>query len=461
MRPKKNPRKRKPVATTPAQPTLNAPALTPPSFGGGLGGAGLALPSTLGAATLPAEDFIIAVVNQELVTNSELRARVARIEQDAARGGQALPAREVVVAQVLDALIGERAQLVAARDSGVKISDAEIDRAVRGVAQQNQITVTQLAQQLRKEGLDMTRLRGTLRDQLLLERVRDRELQARVRITDAEVDDAIAQELQARASRVRLNIAHLMVPVPEAAPSASEVAAAEQRALALLARAQAGEPFDALVREHSAANKDNGGSLGLREAERLPDPFVSAVRELKAGQVAPQLVRSAAGFHILKLVDKQVGEGALSVTESRARHILLRTDAGTSAEAATQKLQAWRRQIVGGEAGFAQLAREHSQDGSAPKGGDLGWVTPGMFVPEFETVMNALKPGEISQPVVSRFGVHLIQLMERKQTAMTPEQQREAARTALRASKSEQAYQDWLQEVRGRAFIEQRQAPQL
>ena len=198
----------------------------------------------------------MAVVNQELVTNSELRARVARIEQDAARGGPALPAREVVAAQVLDALISERAQLVAARDSGVKISDAEVDRAVQGVAQQNQITVAQLAQQLRREGLDMSRLRGNLRDQLLLERVRDREVQNRVRITDAEVDDAIAQELQARASRVRLNIAHLMVPVPEAAPSASEVATLPSSARwRCWPGAQAGEPFDALVREHSAATR--------------------------------------------------------------------------------------------------------------------------------------------------------------------------------------------------------------
>lgn len=441
-------------ARKPAVPTLQMP-----SFGDGLG-SGLALPPTLGAATPQAEDYIVTIVGKEVVTNSEVRARVARIEQDAARTQASLPPRDMLVAQVLELLISERAQLLFARESGMRVDDAEIDRAVQGVASQNHLTVAQLSQQLRKEGLDMPRLRANLRDQLLLERVRDREVQSRVRITDAEVDEAVAAERQARTAQPQLNIAHLLVAVPETAKPA-EVEAAAQRARQLLARARGGESFEALARDHSDASKDAGGALGLRPAQRLPEPFVAAVADLRPGEVSPQLLRSDAGFHIIRLVERKAVDAAPTLTQTHARHILLRTSARLSADAAAQKLRTLRQQVIDGRASFAQLARENSEDGSAPAGGDLGWSSAGQFVPEFEEALNALQPGQVSEPVVSRFGVHLIQLMERREVTMTPAQIRDAARARLRTDKSEQAFQDWMQEVRARAYVEMREAPSV
>lgn len=404
-------------------------------------------------------DYIVAVVNQELVTNSEVQLRLARIEQDAQRSGARLPPRDQLRQQVLDALIDERAQLSHARLVGVRVDDAEVDRAVANIAAQNQLTLPQLRERLRSQGIDFARFRANLRDELLVARLREREVQARIRVTEAEIERHLARLRAESGQAIEYDIAQVLIAVPENATREHE---AERRAHAeqVLAQARAGRDFAELAREYSdGANREQGGRLGRRPANRLPDLFVQAVAPLRAGEVAPQLVRSGAGFHVLKLEQRQDGKG-LAVTQTRARHILLRTSPELPPEAALRRLADLKRRIAQGDAGFAQLARQFSEDGSASQGGDLGWASPGQFVPEFEQVMNQLAVGQLSEPFMSRFGAHLVQVTDRRQVELDERQQRELATNAVREQKYETAYNDWAREIRAQAYIEMREPPQ-
>lgn len=402
-------------------------------------------------------DYIIAVVNQDLVTASEVVQRLSRIRAEAQRTRSTLPPDDELRRQLVDALIDERVQLTYARENGPRIDDAELDRAVGNVAVQNQLTMDQLRERLQTEGMDFGRFRSNIRDQMISERVREREVQARIRISDDEIDSYLEKRRAEVGANAQYNIAQILVTLPEGA-NASVVQQRRARALGALARVQGGESFESVAKELSEdSNRAQGGVLGLRPADRLPDVFLAHVLSLKAGEVSPTLLQTGAGFHVLKLVEK-TEPGAFSVQQTRARHILLRPSAQLSESAAKRRLVDFKRQIQAG-AGFDALARENSEDGSAPQGGDLGWASPGTFVPEFEEAMNALPLGGISEPVVSRFGVHLIQVTERRQTTLDPKQQREQARNALREKKFEEAYTDWLRDLRARAYIEMREAP--
>ncbi len=403
-------------------------------------------------------DYIAAVVNQESVTAYEVSQRLARAREEAKRNNQQVPPDADLHRQVLESLIEDRALLSHARDSGVRVDEADLDRAVANVAAQNQITLAQLRAQLAREGIELPRFRANIRDQMLIERVREREVAQRIRLTDAEIDEFIEKQRGAAAAEVQYNIAQVLVTVPEKA-SDSVVAERQARAANALARIRGGTAFAAVAKEISEdANKDNGGEIGLKPADRLPDVFLEVVRPLANGDVAPALLRSGAGFHVLKLIERSDGS-AFRVTQTRARHILLRPSPQLSAQAAQARLADFKRQIESGARRFEDLAREHSVDGSAPAGGDLGWAGPGQFVPEFEETMNALAAGGLAAPVVSRFGVHLIQVVERRTVALDTKQLREQARTALRERKFETAYAEWVREVRGRAYVEFREAP--
>ena len=401
-------------------------------------------------------DYIVAVVNQELVTNSEVQQRLQRAEQEAASNNTRLPDRDTLMRELLDQLIDERAQLGAARDSGVRVDEAEIDRAVTNVAAQNKITVVQLRERLRTEGMEFARFRSSLRDQILLERIREREVQGRIRINDADIESWLAEQREKNGAATEYNIAQILLSVPENATPAV-VTQRRQQGVALLQRLRGGEDFTTLVREASDAGKDRGGELGLRRADKLPDLFVEAVGPLRVGEVAPQVLRSGAGFHVLKLVERR--EAALTVSQQHGRHILLRPGPKLTQDAAIRRLAGYKRQIEAGTAKFEDLARQHSEDGSAANGGDLGWASPGQFVPEFEQAMLALRPGSVADPLVSRFGVHLIQLLERRDQRLEPREQRDMARTALREQKAEDAYTEWARELRARAYVELRDPP--
>jgi len=403
-------------------------------------------------------DYIVAIINQELVTAVEVSRRVARAQEDAKRSGARLPPDEELKRQVVEALIEERVILTYARESGGKVDDAELDRAVQTVAAQNQLTVAQLRERLSAEGIDLVRFRANLRDQLLVERTREREVYQRIRITDSDVEDYLERQRRVAAADAPLNLAQILISVPE---GASEAVVAERRRVAetALARVRAGEPFEVVARQVSEdAQRENGGEIGARPASRLPDLFVEATRTLKVGEVTPALVRSGAAFHVLKVLAR--GDvGLAQVTQTRARHILLRPSSRLTAEAAQARLAGYRRQIESGARSFEDMAREFSEDGSATQGGDLGWASPGTMVPEFEEAMNALPAGGLSQPVVSRFGVHLIQVLERRDVAVDPRQLREQARNALREQRFDDAYTEWARDLRGRAYVEMREPP--
>ncbi|MBL8328874.1 MAG: peptidylprolyl isomerase [Rubrivivax sp.] len=403
-------------------------------------------------------DYIVAVVNQELVTAVEVELRLRRVGEEAARSGARLPAPDLMRKQIVDDLIEERVILTFSRETGGKVDDAELNRAVQAVAAQNQLTVEQLRERLRADGIDYARFRTNLSEQLLVERTREREVYPRIRITDADVDRLLDQQRSSALADAVVNVAQILITVPE---GASEAVVAERRARAeaALARVRAGAAFPAVAREVSEdANRENGGEIGPRPTSRLPDLFVEAIKPLKVGDVTPAPLRSGAGFHVIKLLARDEG-GPFRVTQTRARHILLRPSEQLKPEQAQGLLQEYRRRIESGQRSFEELARSFSEDGSAAQGGDLGWSAPGMLVPEFEEAMNRLPINGISQPVVSRFGVHLIQVTERRQVDIDPKQAREQARNSLREQRFEAAYAEWVRDLRGRAYIEMREPP--
>ena len=422
-------------------------------------GAANPMPQVVIRAPSYSGDYIVAVVNSELVTAAEVEQRIERMRMaGAARGGPLPPVTEQLRQQALDSLIEERALLTYARDSGMRVDDAEIDRAVQSIATQNKLTLPQLRERLQAEGLEYSRFRANLRDQILLERVREREVGQRTRVTDADIDRFLAERTGGGSRATELNIAQILVTVPDGA-DAETVAQRQARAEAALARVRGGEDFATVAREVSEdANRARGGEMGLRPLSRLPDTFVAQVRDLQPGEVSPTLLRSGAGFHVLKLVERRDVNG-VRVTQTRARHILLRPSPQLSADLARQRLADMRAQIERGSASFEALARQYSEDGSAAQGGDLGWVNPGAFVPEFEEAMNRLPVGGLSQPVTSRFGIHLINVVERREATLDAKQLREQARMALREQKFEEAYLEWAKELRSRAYVEMRDPP--
>lgn len=402
-------------------------------------------------------DHIVAVVNQELVTAVELERRQAMARQAALRAGQPVPPPAELRKLALDELIEERVIVTHARGLGWRIDEGEVDRAVQSVAQQNQLTIPQLVERLRIEGLDMARFRANLRDQIAVERTREREVIDRIVVNEDEIERALDAEREAARANAELNIAQILVGVPDGA-AADVLAERRARAEQALARVRGGEAFEAVAREMSEdPNRERGGAIGLRPAGRLPDLFVDAVRTLEAGQVAPQVVRSGAGFHVLKLVERSGADVSDSVPETRARHILLRTSEQAAPDQAARRLAELKRLIDSGQRRFEDVAREFSEDGSAPQGGDLGWFGPGVMVPEFEEAAARLAPGQVSEPVASRFGVHLIQVVERRRVKLAPAQRRAQVQNVLRERKFAQSYEDWVEELRARAYIEIRE----
>jgi peptidyl-prolyl cis-trans isomerase SurA len=401
-------------------------------------------------------DHIAVVVNSEVVTAGEIAGRAERLRDEARRSGQPAPdllsAREAAREQ----LIEERVLVTYARDSGARVDEPELDRVVANVAVQNRLTMPQLIERLKADGIDVKRFRENMRDQMLQERVRDREVVSRIRVTDGEIDTYLEERQAAARTNAPLNIAQILVPVPSDA-SAAEREARKQKATLALTRVRSGENFTAVSKELSDdANRDRGGEIGLRAANRLPDLFVKAVANLAPGQVSPELVVSEAGYHVLKLIERQASADANVVTETRARHILLRPSDRLPPEQVARRLAEAKRAIEAGRAKFEDLAKEYSEDGTAANGGDLGWAPPGNFVPEFEAAMDALPLNGISEPVQSRFGIHLIQVLERRETKIDPQKLRDQARGVLRERKFETAYKEWVKDLRDKAFVELR-----
>jgi peptidyl-prolyl cis-trans isomerase SurA len=409
-------------------------------------------------------DFIVAVVNSEPITNNEVQSMRARLERDAAARGAARPDAQELMRVALDQLINEKAQLQLARENGIKVDDDALDQAEMNVASSNQISRDDLRKRLAQEGISVTQFREQLRQQLTLTKLREREVESRIRISEQEIDQFLAEKSKGpRASgNAEINLGMILIAVPENSPE-STISALAQRAQDVAARARRGEPFAELAKTHSEAfdKGTKGGEMGLRSTERYPELFVQAVQNLRVNDIAGP-VRSGAGFHILKLLERRdPPPQGLTVTQTRARHILLRAGPSMSREQAVAQLAEVRKQIVAGRVSFQRAAQDISQDGSASQGGDLGWTGPGQFVPEFEQVMNSLAPGQVSDPLVSRFGVHIIEVMERRSVALSEREQRDMARAALRERKMDDTYTRWAEETRGRAYVEMRDPPLL
>ncbi len=424
-----------------------------------------ALAAALGALaqaqpTQQQADYIVAVVNSDPITESEVRSEVARLRQEYAQQPQSLPSATELRKIVLERLIGERAQLQLARENGIRVDESNVDQAEQTVARQNQIDVPELRRRLAKDGIPLSRFREQLRDQFMLNRLREREVESRLRVTDQDVDRALAEE-QAKASdpmALELNLAQILISVPEKATP--EVRAARMElAKKTLERVRAGANFEAVAAEVSAADATNGGQLGLRRGDRYPPLFLEATQRLPVGSVS-DIVRSDAGFHLLKVVERKAPTPVSRASvQTRARHILLRPTPQLNAKDATARLAEMKKKVESGAEKFEALAKENSQDGSAAQGGDLGWTGPGLFVPEFEEVMNRLAEGKVSEPFASRYGLHILQVVERKRVELTVAEVREQVRAQLRESRYEEAYTSWARDVRGRAFVEMREPP--
>jgi len=409
------------------------------------------------AQATQAADFIVALVNSEPITDAELQAQIKQVKEQRAQQRQSMLGASELRSGVLERMINDRAQLQVARDLGLRADASAIDQAEANVAAQSQLDVAQFRKLLEQRGITPATFRAQIADQIVLNRLHEREVESRVRISDTEVENALAARQAANTDPLAqdINLANLLVALPDK-PSAAQVAQAQARVQALLARIRAGESFESLVKEGSDASRDNGGQIGLRRADRYPLIFVNATQSLSAGQVS-EPVRSGAGFHLLQVVERRAANPVQSVEQTHARHILLRlTPQFTQAQALAQLTQV-RQRILAGSTSFEAAAREFSQDGSAQQGGDLGWSTPGMFVPEFEEALDRLKVLEIGLPMVSRFGVHLMQVMERRSVELTPAQLREAMRAELRAKRAEEAFQTWERDIRSRAFVEIRE----
>ncbi len=417
----------------------------------------LAIPLVSGAQRVQLVDRIVAIVNKEVITFSELNESIAAAERQLRRQGVQAPEREVLERQMLERLILDKAQLQLARELGIRVDDLQLDRAVQRVAEQNNMSLADMRQAIERDGINFDAYRADLREQIVLNRVREREVDDKVQVSEAEIDLYIAEKANQQANEsFEYNIAHILVRLPDqATPERIEQA----RTKAERARGEASQTADfakVAASFSDAPDALQGGSLGWRTRERIPDVFAETVAKMKPGEVSPVL-RSAGGFHVVKLIERR-GESASSapVPQTRLRHILVRTNEVVSESEARRRLLDLRERILGGKEDFAQMARVHSEDPTSARGGDLDWVYPGDMVPDFERAYQALAVGEISQPVRTPFGFHLIQVLERRSADVSPERKRNQARQALRERKSEEAYQEWLRQLRDQAYVEMR-----
>jgi peptidyl-prolyl cis-trans isomerase SurA len=416
----------------------------------------LLLPVSVAAQGVMPVDRIVAVVNKEVITATELHEAVTAAQRQLRRQGTPLPERGLLERQMLERLILDKAQAQLARDKGIRVDELQLDRAVQRVAQSNNMSLADFRAALERDRVPFQEWREELREQIVLSRLREREVDDRIQVSDSEIDVFLAQTQAKPDSRVEYQISHILVRVPEqTTPDRVEVARA--RAQKALTEARAGADFASLAASYSdAPDALQGGALGWRSHDRLPELFSTALAAMKPGDTS-EILRSPAGFHVLRLSERRgtALDGA-PVAQTRLRHILIRASESVSEGEALRRLTDLRNRIVSGAADFAEMARVHSGDATAARGGELDWVYQGDTVPDFERAYQELKVGEISQPVRTPFGYHLIQVLERRSADMSPERRRLQARQVLRERKADEAYQEWLRLLRDQVYVELR-----
>jgi peptidyl-prolyl cis-trans isomerase SurA len=409
----------------------------------------------LGLAAVPLHaapiDRIVAVVNEGVVLQSELDRALQVTRQQLADRKIGMPPEDVLRTQVLERLIVTRVQTQRAQQAGIRVDDRELNEVLAGIAQQNKMTLAEFAVAVRKEGMDYLALREQIRDEVIVQRLRAREIEHRVLVTDQDINLFLANQAQLDKSEYR--VSHILVAVPDGAPT-QERAKAKAKAEGVLKRLQAGEDFAQIAIANSDGQQAlQGGDLDWRAGTNLPELFATAVQTLKKGEIAP-LLENASGFHIVKLVDVRGGQERKTIAETRAQHILLTPNALRNEEQTKQEIRQLHDRVKKGE-DFAEIAKKHSDDpGSKVAGGDLGWQPAGVFAPEFETAINALQPGQVSAPFRSPFGWHVAKVVERRSRDATDETRRARARAAIQNRKAAEEYDMWLRRLRAEAYVE-------
>ncbi|MEK7812000.1 MAG: peptidylprolyl isomerase [Pseudomonadota bacterium] len=401
-------------------------------------------------------DQIRAVVNDNVISQQELKQRLDTVINQLQKQGTALPDNKVLQKQVLERMITEMLQQQFAKESGLRVDDAQLEKSLARVAQQNSFSsVAEFRSKLEKEGVDFLKFREEIRGEIVSVRLREREVDSKLVISESDIEDYLATQARQGNKGEELQLAHILVVVPEQA-SSEKIQGHKRRAEEALSKLRSGAPFAQVAAGYSDA-KDalQGGVLGWRPADRLPGLFSEPLAKMQPGEVS-DLLRSPTGFHIVKLLNRRSADTPVFITQTHARHILVKTSELVSENEAKSRLQHVKQEIDKGS-DFADQARLYSEDGSAVQGGDLSWLSPGETVPEFEKAMDALKVGQVSNLVQSGFGWHLIQVIERRNTDVSVEQKKQQARNAIRSYRSEDAYQDWLRQLRDRAFIEYRE----
>ncbi len=400
-------------------------------------------------------DDIMVVVNDDVITRHELNTRLAVVVGQLKKQGTPLPENSVLEKQVLERMIGDLLQQQFAKETGLRIDDTQLDKALSRIAQQNNLaSLAAFRTKIEQEGIIFNKFREEIRGEILTSRLREREIDNKLVISDNEIENYITTQSKQAGKGEELNLAHIMVVVPEQA-SAEKIQTYKLRAEQALAKLNSGSPFAQVAAGYSdASDALQGGNLGWRTSDRLPAMFVEALQKLHPGELTG-ILRSPNGFHIIKLIDRRSKDAPVVITQTHARHILIKTSELVPESEAKSRLSEIKQRIDNG-ADFAEQAKLYSEDGSAAQGGDLGWLSPGETVSEFEGPMDTLKIGQISGLVQSGFGWHLIQVLERRNTDVSVEQKRMQARNAIRTFRSDEAFQDWLRQLRDRAFIEYR-----
>lgn len=412
-----------------------------------------AAPNT-GSAKVLDIDRVLVVVNDDAITAREFQSRLNAVKREITLRKGRIPPDDVLRKQVLDRMIIERLQLQYAERSGVRVADEAVERTLQGMAERNKMSVTQLRQALERDGVSYAAFRESVRSQLVVRQLLERDINARINVAESEVDNFLANQAAQGGISQEFNVSHIVIPIAESATPAV-IQEAKKRADELRAKLRAGQDFEQAAVEYSQGQEAlEGGKLGWKKSGQLPDLFRAALVKMQPGEIS-EVLRSPNGFHVLKLNDMRGGVRK-PVNQTHARHILIKTGEFQPQPAALQKIKQIRARIEGGE-DFAALARAVSEDtGTNTRGGDLGWVSPGSTVPAFEKAMDALKPGQVSEPVVTQFGAHLIQVIERRRQDVGNERDRAEARQQIHARKADELFEQWVRQLRDEAYVEYR-----
>lgn len=406
------------------------------------------------AADIIKLDRIVAIVDQTVITERELESRIATVTAQFKKQGTELPEESILRKQILERLITDTLQIQYAAQIGLKVDDNQLDKTIEKIAEQNNLTLTEFSEALAKDGISMLKFRADIRNEITVARLREREVDGRVNVSESEIDNYLTSQSSLNENTDEFEISHILIRTPEEGAT-EDIQKAKAKVDEAASQLNSGVSFAKVSASFSdAPNALEGGSLGWKKGSQMPALFLDALKNMQAGEVSAPL-RSPNGFHLLKLTNKRGGNSPLVIQQTHARHILIKITEVMSDKEAETKINAIKERLDNGEK-FEVLARQFSEDSTASNGGDLNWVNPGDTVPPFEAAMNALKDGQISAPVRSQFGWHIIQVIERRSQDMSKESARLKARQEIRSRKADEAYQDWIRELRDRAYVELR-----